>query len=135
MSVTAPLSVGHTVERAFQVGHADMDAFASLSGDHNPLHRDAEFARARGFEGPVVFGGLLMAQISRLIGMDIPGPGALWYSQKIRMISPLYVGEPAIIRGVVKQISEAVRLIVIGITISSGERTILEGTAEVRFDA
>lgn len=44
----------------------DLALFAAASGDHNPLHLDAEVARAAGFERPVVHGMLTMALVARL---------------------------------------------------------------------
>jgi acyl dehydratase len=54
----------------------DLALFAAASGDHNPLHLDAEVARAAGFERPVVHGMLTMACVARLFTRTF-GPGAL----------------------------------------------------------
>ena len=51
--------------------------FAQLSGDHNPLHVDPEFARARGFPDIVAHGYLLGAKVSALVGMQMPGRDCL----------------------------------------------------------
>ena len=50
----------------------DLALFAAASGDHNPLHLDAEVARAAGFDRPVVHGMLTMACVARLF---TPGAG------------------------------------------------------------
>lgn len=44
----------------------DLALFAAASGDHNPLHLDADVARAVGFDRPVVHGMLTMAYAARL---------------------------------------------------------------------
>ncbi|MGE0098853.1 MAG: MaoC family dehydratase [Hydrogenophaga sp.] len=54
----------------------DLALFAAASGDHNPLHLDADVARAAGFERPVVHGMLTMAFAGRLITSHF-GPGSL----------------------------------------------------------
>jgi hypothetical protein len=54
----------------------DLALFAAASGDHNPLHLDAEVARAAGFERPVVHGMLTMAYAGRLVTRHF-GPGSL----------------------------------------------------------
>jgi len=48
------------------VSAVDLALFAAASGDHNPLHLDAEVARSAGFERPVVHGMLTMARVARL---------------------------------------------------------------------
>lgn len=58
------------------VSAVDLALFAAASGDHNPLHLDAEVARAAGFERPVVHGMLTMAYAGRLITRQF-GPGSL----------------------------------------------------------
>ena len=45
-----------------------MLAFAELSGDTNPIHVDAESARGSGFSGRVAYAGVLLAEVSRIIG-------------------------------------------------------------------
>jgi acyl dehydratase len=44
----------------------DLALYAAASGDHNPLHLDADVARAAGFDKPVVHGMLTMACVARL---------------------------------------------------------------------
>ena len=65
------LAEGHEVSETFTIDDAAMAAFADLSGDRNPLHTDAAFARSRGFPDRVVYGGLILARVSRLLGMRL----------------------------------------------------------------
>ncbi|MCW5652132.1 MaoC/PaaZ C-terminal domain-containing protein [Hydrogenophaga sp.] len=66
--------------RCGPVSAVDLALFAAASGDHNPLHLDAEVARAAGFERPVVHGMLSMAFAGRLFTTRW-GPGALAHLQ------------------------------------------------------
>src|SRR5258708_6243534 len=54
----------HGIEAA--IGIADVARFVALSGDAAPLHTDMAFAKAAGFEGPLVHGAYLVALVSRL---------------------------------------------------------------------
>ncbi len=119
------------VTLAFAVNAKDMDAFAALSGDHNPLHRDDAFARTKGFDGPVVYGALLVAQISRLIGMHLPGRDCLWTGLKMDFHKPLMVGESAQLQAVVQTKSDAARMLKLALKVCAGDRTIAKGSAEV----
>ena len=77
----------------FAVDENAMDTFATLSGDRNSLHLDSDFARRHGFKDRVVYGGLLVAAISRIIGMDLPGDGWVWHTVTMKFHNALYIGE------------------------------------------
>jgi len=110
-----------------------MEAFAALSGDYNPLHCDETFARRRGFGGCVVFGGLLIAKVSRLIGMELPGRDGLWSSLQMEFAASLLVGEPAQLKALVSHISEATRSVTLQLTVMSGSKAIARGKALVKL--
>ena len=80
----AAIAVGDTAKLTRTVGHDDVELFATLSGDRNPLHMDDEFARGTSFERRVVHGMLVASYVSTLVGMHLPGPGALWTQQSFR---------------------------------------------------
>jgi 3-oxoacyl-[acyl-carrier protein] reductase len=71
----------------------DVDAFARLSGDTNPLHMDEKIALRTDFRGRVVHGLLLASYVSALVGMQCPGPGTIWSQQNFRWQSPVFIGD------------------------------------------
>jgi len=91
----------------------EVDAFAELSGDDNPLHLDDVYARTNGFRGRVVHGMLLAAWLSRVLGTHFPGPGVLWLSQSIRFTRAVYVGDAVEVVVRVKHKAEALRTLVL----------------------
>jgi len=115
----------------FTVSMADMDAFAALSGDWNPLHTDTAFATAQGLTGRVVYGALLIAKLSQLIGMRLPGRDSMWASVMLRFHAPLYVGETATAEGAVTIMSKSTGLVEMTLTIRTGDRILAKGKAEV----
>lgn len=125
------LLVGQTAEVPFTVTDADMAAFAAVSGDTNPLHTDAAFAASRGYPGVVVYGGLLVARISQLIGMRLPGRDAVWASISLRFHQPLFVGESAVVEGEVRSISEATGFLTLRLEVRRGTELLAKGTADV----
>jgi 3-hydroxybutyryl-CoA dehydratase len=68
-------------------------AFASLSGDRNPVHFDDTFARRIGFDGHIAHGAVTTALLSAVLGMDLPGPGSVFLEQRVRFQKPVYPGE------------------------------------------
>mgnify|MGYP001326705142 CR=1 FL=1 len=68
-----------------------VDDYVSLTGDENPLHVSDEFSKQTEFGRKVVHGMLGVSFLSTLIGTKLPGPGALWLSQEINFISPVFI--------------------------------------------
>jgi 3-oxoacyl-[acyl-carrier protein] reductase len=91
----------------FEMTRDLVSRFADLTGDLNPLHIDRDFAKRTGFGRPVAHGMISGAMISTLIGMKIPGSGALWTSQTIEFLRPVFIGDKITIRGTVSHVSVA----------------------------
>jgi acyl dehydratase len=94
---------------------SDIDAFAKLSGDFNPIHVDEEFARQTRFRRRIAHGMLSGAYVSTLIGMHLPGPGALWLQQSFEFVAPVFIGDEIEFRLRVEHKSEATRTLLIGV--------------------
>lgn len=125
------LHEGLRVSWHFAVTEKEMEMFANLSGDLNPMHWNSAFSESRGFRGIVVYGGLLLAQLSRLVGMELPGRDAVWNRADIKFRSPLYVGEAAFLEAVIAHRSEATRTIEVKFDISVQGRLIANGVVGV----
>ena len=80
-----------TVSRV--IGAAEIRAFADLTGDRNPLHLDEAFARRSRFGKPIAHGMLTAGIVSAALGMSLPGPGAIYRSQTLRFLGPVYPGD------------------------------------------
>jgi acyl dehydratase len=127
------IRLGQTATCDVTVTAQDVDTFARLSLDTNPLHLDAAAARDFGFPRPVAHGMLALGAISRLIGTELPGPGALWVAQDVRFVGLVFVGDRLTARVQVMQVSKAARLLILSTEVinqSSGEH-VLRGTAKV----
>ncbi len=122
---------GDSVELEFTVTQDEMERYRDLSGDTNPMHWDRTFAKERGMEGPVVYGGLLVAQVSRLIGGHLPGPGAVIASMNLGFHSPLYVNQSATLTATVGRVSAATHSLEIGLVARRVENIIFRGSALV----
>jgi 3-hydroxybutyryl-CoA dehydratase len=127
----ADLAVGNKAAFDFAVSEEDMARFAALSGDFNPLHMDDGFARGKRFEGKVVYGALIIAKVSRLIGMELPGQDSVWTNIAFQFNRPLYVGQTATLEGVVATLSEATGFVELKLTLKAEGRTLGKGIAEV----
>lgn len=92
MSWTPP-AVGRRATWTRTLTAADVEAFAELSGDRNPLHFDAEFAGRTRLGRLVVQGGLTTGLFNALVAMELPGPGSVFLHQEWHYPAPVYIGD------------------------------------------
>ncbi|HEX7070639.1 MAG TPA: MaoC family dehydratase [Rhodothermales bacterium] len=111
---------------------ADVDAFAELTGDRNPLHVDAAYARSQGFADRVVHGALLGGLVSNLVGMNLPGWRSLLLSVKLDFPAPTYPGDTVTAIATVDSLHEAQQIVMLKIRIVCGEQVRARGTAMVK---
>ncbi len=83
------LAVGDGAEKTCSLNAELVASFVTLSGDRNPLHRDAEFAASTSFGEPIAPGILTAALVAAVIGSDLPGPGAVYLSQTLKFLRPV----------------------------------------------
>jgi 3-hydroxybutyryl-CoA dehydratase len=87
------LAVGMRETLQKTVGVEDVIRFAELSGDHNPIHLSDHFARKTRFGERIVHGFYTASLISAVIGMRLPGPGAVYISQTLNFRGPVKIGD------------------------------------------
>jgi 3-hydroxybutyryl-CoA dehydratase len=87
------LAIGMRATIRQTVENEDVIGFAELSGDHNPIHLSEHFARKTRFGGRIVHGLYTASLISGVIGMRLPGPGAVYISQTLRFLGPVKIGD------------------------------------------
>lgn len=91
--INSLLTSGELVyEKALVFSTEQVAAFATASGDLNPIHLDDEAARAAGFEGRISHGVLAAAELSRILGTDVPGPGTIFSRLDMAFLLPIIAG-------------------------------------------
>lgn len=93
------LRVGLKVAYEREVTEDDVVAFARLTGDFNPLHIDADYARSSNYQGPIVHGAFQVGLASALLGMHLPGRRVLLGSLNSRFPAHLYFPNPVKVTG------------------------------------
>lgn len=111
---------------------ADIEAYAALVGDRNPLHVDETFAARSRFGGRIAHGLLTAGLISTVLGMHLPGPGGIYVSQSLRFRRPVRPGETITAAAEVVAYDAARRRLTVRTTCTNqrGE-TVLDGEAEL----
>ena len=87
------IQAGDRVALSRRITEEDVAAFAALSGDCNPLHMEATFAKRTHLRRRVAHGMLVASFVSNLIGMQLPGAGSLWMQQSYRWRHPVFIGD------------------------------------------
>lgn len=88
-----PPAVGTRATWTRTFGADEVEAFARISGDRNPLHFDEGFAARTRLGRLVVQGGLTTGLFNALVAMELPGPGSVFLHQEWDYPSPVFVGD------------------------------------------
>jgi 3-oxoacyl-[acyl-carrier protein] reductase len=127
-------AVGDRASLEHELRAEDVRRFVDLTGDDNPVHVDDAYATAHGLRAPVAHGMLTAAYVSTVIGTKLPGPGALWMSERFRFRAPVYVGDTIRVEVVVKRKSPSTRVMVLDVTIHNHRGAlVLDGEAHVQL--
>ena len=89
----ADISVGDTASLSKTVTEADIVNFAGVTGDFNPVHVDAEYASGSMFKERIAHGMLAAGYISAVLGMQLPGPNAIYLGQTLEFKLPVKIGD------------------------------------------
>jgi acyl dehydratase len=88
-----PPEVGATATWTRTLTEDDVERYALITGDRNPLHFDEEFAARTRFGRLVVQGGLTAGLFNALAAMELPGPGSVFLHQEWDYPAPVFVGD------------------------------------------
>jgi 3-hydroxybutyryl-CoA dehydratase len=71
----------------------DIQKFAAVSTDHNPVHMDDDYAQDTIFQGRIEHGMLTAGLVSAVIGELLPGHGTIYMSQNLKFLAPVRPGD------------------------------------------
>ena len=107
------IKIGEIFKTSLILDKKVISDFSKFSGDLNPIHLDEKEAKRFGFNKPVAHGAIIISQISKLIGNEIPGPGALWLSQDTNWLNPVFIDDKITLVLKVVHFSKAHRIMTI----------------------
>ena len=88
-----PFKTGDSASVTRTIGDKEIHAFAELFDDYNPLHINDAYAQRSRFGGRIAHGVISLGLISHLIGMKLPGTGAIYLEQNARFLKPVRTGD------------------------------------------
>ena len=111
------MTVGMEEQFEADITEEMMEAFYRITGDENPLHRNAEFAIQKGYEKRVAYGLLTSSFFSTLAGVYLPGERSLIHRVESEFCHPVYLGDHLTINGKISERNEVFQTITIKVTI------------------
>ena len=87
------LEIGQKASISKSVEERDVQLFAAVSGDNNPVHLDAAFAAETLFKERIAHGMFSGALISAAIACELPGPGTIYLGQQLKFTRPVKLGD------------------------------------------
>ncbi|MBT4125356.1 MAG: MaoC family dehydratase [Chloroflexi bacterium] len=97
------ISVGQSASRSMIVTPEIVERYAELTGDHNPLHFDEEFASKTRFKRLISQGGIAVGLLHALVAMDLPGAGTVFTEQHWNFPAPVYIGDTITATGTITE--------------------------------
>jgi acyl dehydratase len=107
--------------------------FADLTGDHNPIHVDDDFAKKTKFGQRIGHGGILFGMISKVLATDMPGIGTVYLNQLVNFRAPVFIGDTVTLEATITELlPKAVAKIGVVIKKQTGD-VVMDGVAEVKL--
>ncbi len=137
MNTYESLQIGDSFKFDRHISAADVQAFADLTGDDNPIHVDAEYAADTRFGKPIVHGVFLLGIVSKVLGRDFPGAGSVAVAISCRFLRPVPVDSDITVEVKVaekierhKHVKTRVYVYLDGKMVLGGEATLIPPSAE-----
>lgn len=125
------LSVGMTHQTEHVITEDDIELFAQVSGDRNPLHMDDEFAKHTPFGQRIAHGALTASYISGILGNDLPGPGSIFVGLNMRFRRPVYIGSHVTVKVEVTEMKERGNRVTLKVSCNVDGKAAISGEAMV----
>ena len=125
------LEIGMIRDLSKVVTDEDIEMFAQVSTDRNPVHLDDDYARDTIFQGRIAHGMLTAGLISAVIGEQLPGHGTVYLSQSLRFMAPVRPGDRVTAEVEVLDIEHSRRRVQLGTRCLVDGKPVLKGEATV----
>ena len=114
-----------------EVTDRDIELFAEVSTDRNPVHLDEDYAQETIFGGRIAHGMLTAGLISAVIGEQLPGHGTVYLGQTLKFMAPVRPGDIVYAEVKVIAIDHAKRRVTLETHCAVGDTVVLKGEAVV----
>ena len=125
------LEIGMSRSITKQVTDRDIELFAEVSTDHNPVHLDDDYAQDTMFKGRIAHGMLTAGLISAVIGEQLPGHGTIYMGQTLTFMAPVRPGDVVTAEVTVMDLDHQKRRVTLKTECMIDGKPVLKGEAKV----
>jgi acyl dehydratase len=126
------LQIGEKYIHTFSYTQEQVNAFAEVTGDKNPVHLDKEYAEKTIFKQPIAHGMLGASILSKVFGTIFPGEGTIYLNQTLNFLRPMFVEQQYEAIFEVKEIIPEKNKAIISTIIQNNEgKSVLSGEATI----
>lgn len=125
------LEVGQQATYSKTVGEKDIQLFAAMSGDRNPVHLDAEFAATTPFKERIAHGMFSGALISAAVACTLPGPGTIYLGQTMKFTRPVKFGDTLTVQLEILEKLPKFRVRIGTRVVNQRDEIVVDGEAEI----
>ncbi|HTO18685.1 MAG TPA: MaoC family dehydratase [Pseudomonas sp.] len=125
------LEVGQQATYSKTVGEKDIQLFAAMSGDRNPVHLDAEFAAGTMFKERIAHGMFSGALISAAVACTLPGPGTIYLGQTMKFTRPVKFGDTLTVQLEILEKLPKFRVRIGTRVVNQRDEIVVDGEAEI----
>jgi len=127
------LTIGQTATFTKTVSERDIQQFAEVTGDANPVHLDESYAATTRFKTRIAHGMLGAGYISAVIGTKMPGPGTIYLGQTLKFMAPVKIGDTVV--ATVEVAAIAGKRVTLKTVCRVGDTVVIDGEATVMVPA
>ena len=128
------LSVGMTSSFEKTILAKDIDAFAKITGDTNPVHLDEEYAATTPFKARIAHGMMSAGLISTVLGTQLPGPGCIYLDQQIKFRAPVFIEDTVVATVTIEDINQRRGRVTLKTQCFVNDKLVADGTASMMVD-
>ena len=125
------LEVGQTASYTQQVTDREIQLFAALSGDRNPVHLDDAFAAKTIFRERIAHGMITGALISAAVACELPGPGTVYLGQQMSFVKPVKPGDTLTVRLEILEKLPKFKVRIATRVFNQADELVVDGEAEI----
>lgn len=126
------ITIGQTASYSKRIEEQDIQLFAAVSGDVNPVHLDPKFAATTQFKERIAHGMLSGAIISAALAMELPGPGTIYLGQSLRFRLPVKIGDTITVKLEVVEKKDKRKFVTLDCkAFNQDDKLVVSGTADV----
>lgn len=125
------MEVGQSASVSKTVTAEDIEKFAEVSMDNNPVHLDQAYAETTMFKTRIAHGMLSAGFISAVLGTKLPGKGTIYMGQTLRFKAPVKIGDTVDTTCTIKEINPEKKRVVLESVCKVGDKVVLDGESTV----